>query len=194
MNCSMSCSSVHGILQARILEWVTILFSTGSSQPRIWTKVSWIASRLFTIRATREARVYPEYNRKSLKDFRLGSTFLRSAFQNYLTAVWAMDGERGLSSPSLLKEYMGHPGSLLKGAGEAEIPPSHQWGLHSQWAQAVFRHQNTIPFSSVSPHYTWHLYPLKQQKTSDRIIEERLLKSVLLLAEFYPPKIDMLKP
>ena len=48
-------SSVHGILQARILEWITIPFSRGSSQPRDQTWVSCIAGRLFTIQATREA-------------------------------------------------------------------------------------------------------------------------------------------
>ena len=32
--------TVHGILQARILEWVAFLFSRGSSQPRDWTQVS----------------------------------------------------------------------------------------------------------------------------------------------------------
>ena len=40
--------SVHGILQARILEWVTISFSRGSSQPRDQTRISWIACGLFT--------------------------------------------------------------------------------------------------------------------------------------------------
>ena len=49
-------SSVHGILQARVLEWVAIPFSRGSSQSRDWTRVSWIAGRFFTIWATREAR------------------------------------------------------------------------------------------------------------------------------------------
>ena len=34
MNCNLLGSSVHGILQARILEWVAISFSRGSSQPR----------------------------------------------------------------------------------------------------------------------------------------------------------------
>ena len=48
-------SSVHGILQARLLEWVAILFSSGSSWPRDWTQVSPIAGRFFTIWATREA-------------------------------------------------------------------------------------------------------------------------------------------
>ena len=46
-------SSVHGILQAKILEWVSILFSRGSSWPKDWTRVSFIASRFFTIWATR---------------------------------------------------------------------------------------------------------------------------------------------
>ena len=48
-------ASVHGILQARILEWVTIPFSRGSSQPRDQTQVSHIAGRSFTIRTIREA-------------------------------------------------------------------------------------------------------------------------------------------
>ena len=55
MDCSLPGSSVHGIFQARVLEWVAISFSRGSSQPRDWTWVSHIAVRRFTIWATREA-------------------------------------------------------------------------------------------------------------------------------------------
>ena len=55
MDCSPPGSSVHGILQARILEWVAISFSKGSSQPRDRTQVSCTAGRFFTICATREA-------------------------------------------------------------------------------------------------------------------------------------------
>ena len=55
INCSLPGSSVHGILQARILEWVAISFSRGSSPPRNWTQVSCIAGRFFTIWATRGA-------------------------------------------------------------------------------------------------------------------------------------------
>ena len=40
IDCSLPGSSVHGILQARILEWVTFPFSRGSSQPRDQTQVS----------------------------------------------------------------------------------------------------------------------------------------------------------
>ena len=46
----------HGILQDRILEWVAVPFSKGSSQPRDWTWVSSIAGRFFTSWATREAQ------------------------------------------------------------------------------------------------------------------------------------------
>ena len=48
MNYSLPGSSVHGILQARILEWVAILFSMGSSWPRDPTQVSCTAGRFFT--------------------------------------------------------------------------------------------------------------------------------------------------
>ena len=47
---------VHGILQARILEWVAFPFTRGSSQPRDWTQVSRIAGGFFTSWATREAQ------------------------------------------------------------------------------------------------------------------------------------------
>ena len=43
--CNPTDYTVHGILQARILEWVAIPFSRGSSQPRNWTQVSHIAGR-----------------------------------------------------------------------------------------------------------------------------------------------------
>ena len=52
MDCSPPGSSVHGILQARILEWVAIPFSRGSSQLRNWTKVSCIVGKFFTTWAT----------------------------------------------------------------------------------------------------------------------------------------------
>ena len=54
---SLPGSSVHGILQARILEWVAIPFSRGSSWPRDPTRLSHIAGRFFTIWATRKAPI-----------------------------------------------------------------------------------------------------------------------------------------
>ena len=55
MNRSLPGSSVHGIFQARVLEWVAISFSKGSSWPRDQTQVFCIAGRRFTLWATREA-------------------------------------------------------------------------------------------------------------------------------------------
>ena len=55
MYCSLPGFSVHGIFQARVLEWVAISFSRGSSWPRDRTQVSCIAGRCFTLWATREA-------------------------------------------------------------------------------------------------------------------------------------------
>ena len=55
MDCSPSGSSVHGILQAKILEWIAMPFPRGSFCPRNRTQVSHIAGRFFTVWATREA-------------------------------------------------------------------------------------------------------------------------------------------
>ena len=48
VDCSLPDSSVHGIFQARILEWVAISFSTGSSRPRDWTCISCITGVFLT--------------------------------------------------------------------------------------------------------------------------------------------------
>ena len=48
-DCSLPGSSVHGISQARILEWIAICFSKGSSRPRNRTQVSCIAGGFFTV-------------------------------------------------------------------------------------------------------------------------------------------------
>ena len=55
ISCSPPGSSVHGISQTRILEWVAISFSRGSFWPRDWTRVSWTAGGFYTDLATREA-------------------------------------------------------------------------------------------------------------------------------------------
>ena len=55
MNYSLPGPTVHEILHSRIIEWVAIPFSRGSSQPRDWTWVSCFAGRFFTVWVTREA-------------------------------------------------------------------------------------------------------------------------------------------
>ena len=54
MDYSLPGSSVHGISQVRILEWVAIPFSRGSSQPLDWTQVSCITGRFVTVWATED--------------------------------------------------------------------------------------------------------------------------------------------
>ena len=57
--CSPPGSLSLGILQAKILKWAAMPSSRGSSQPRDWIQVSHIASRFFTVWATREAPGWP---------------------------------------------------------------------------------------------------------------------------------------
>ena len=63
MDCSLPGSSVHGMPQARILEWVAISFSRRSSCPRGWTRVSGIVGRRFTIWATREVNIIKAFTK-----------------------------------------------------------------------------------------------------------------------------------
>ena len=62
-------SSIRGIFQARVLEWVAISFSRGSSWSKDRTQVSRIAGRRFTVWATREATI--QNNNKTKKPFKL---------------------------------------------------------------------------------------------------------------------------
>ena len=85
MDYSLPGSSVHGLFQARVLEWVAISFSRGSSWPRDRTWVSSIADRRFTIWATREAHAGNSGNNKNEADWSwrdCGYFSCRSHFHN----------------------------------------------------------------------------------------------------------------
>ena len=56
---SLPRSSVHGILQVRLLEWVAMPFSRGSSEPRDPTQISCLAGIFFTFWATKNALKWP---------------------------------------------------------------------------------------------------------------------------------------
>ena len=79
MDCSPPGSSIHGILQARILEWVALSFSRGSSQPRGRTQVFCIASRCFNLWATREAHLIHPKNPQSFSCL-ISSSFYKISF------------------------------------------------------------------------------------------------------------------
>ena len=69
MDCSLPGSSVHGIFQAIVLEWIAISLSRGSSRPRDWTQVSRIVDRRFTIWATREVHDQPKQHIKKQRHY-----------------------------------------------------------------------------------------------------------------------------
>ena len=75
MDCSPPGSSVHGILQARILEWVAISFFRGSPLSRDWTQVSCIAGRHFNLWATREVHLLFKDSNDSIGIFCLQTNF-----------------------------------------------------------------------------------------------------------------------
>ena len=81
MDCSPPGSSVHGVLQARIVGWVAISFSRGSSWPRDQTWVCCIAGRLFTIWATRDAQRYAKEDKSTFRSrLRVCVYFCKSEF------------------------------------------------------------------------------------------------------------------
>ena len=112
MDCSLPGSSILGIFQARILEWVAISFSRRSSQPRDWTQVSCTVGRCFTIWATSEVQIsmqislslLPTYLPCSLQQMNIyfGSEYLGySNAQNWqlllLNNLYSSDGRQRIS-------------------------------------------------------------------------------------------------
>ena len=82
--------TVHGILQARILEWVAFPFSRGSSQPRDQTQVSCIAGRFFTSCATREAQEYCSL-------YFSNSFCIGAGREHLIFIIWFREGPEALS-------------------------------------------------------------------------------------------------
>ena len=91
VDCSPPDFSVHGILQARILEWVAVSFSRGSSQPRDRTQVSCIAGRRFNLWAARRENYFPQTNNKLhqlLNSLPFLTVYSISIFYEIFTSPW----------------------------------------------------------------------------------------------------------
>ena len=86
MDCSLPGPSVHAVFQARILEWIAMPFSTGSSQPRDWSQVSCNAGRFFTIWATRCRYCQFLSSPKENNFFSLKSFFKTS----FVSSIWQL--------------------------------------------------------------------------------------------------------
>ena len=138
MDCSPPGSSVHGIFQAIVLEWIAISFSRGSSPPRDRTRVSCMVDRRFTVWATREDQI-----------------FLWAAFFFFFGGGWRQEYWSGLPFPS--------PGDLPD-PGMKEISPTQELkpGLRhcrqmlyrlSQKVDNIkyLRNPPSVPFPSLNP-------------------------------------------
>ena len=81
---ALSDSSVHGIFQAIVLEWIAISFSRGSSWPRDQTQVSCIVDRCFTIWATREVLEGINSRKREAEEWisEMGDTCWKSLLRN----------------------------------------------------------------------------------------------------------------
>ena len=108
-------SSVHGILQARILEWVAMPVSRGSSWPRDWTRVSCLAGRFFTTEPPRKPIIIYIH---TLACMNVQSLSCIQLFVNYWTVVcqvgchfvlrgspWPRDQTCVSASPGLAEEF-----------------------------------------------------------------------------------------
>ena len=84
VDCSLPGFSVHGIFQARVLEWVAISLSRRSSQPRDWTWVSRIVGRRFTVWATRKVQIKRKSNPIERSK---GNFYLKALFQMFMSYI-----------------------------------------------------------------------------------------------------------
>ena len=105
MDCSLLGSSVHGIFQARVLEWIAIFFSRGSSWPRNRTRVSRIAGRHFIIWATRWRNFKREaFSRFSSSHVQIWELDQKEAWARKNWCFWTVVLEKILESPLDCKE------------------------------------------------------------------------------------------
>ena len=157
---SLPGSSVHGILEARIPEWVAISFSRGSSQHTDWTEVYCIASGFFTDWATRETNYISVFKRFHAMYQGLDTYSLSSPLKPHKTSPqvsplyrWGNGGRAGMISLSPVPD----PRPLLrrtfrtKGSCACSLPMTVPW-LEQQaptWAACLWSEgQGTKPMPS----------------------------------------------
>ena len=105
MDCSPPGSSVLGIFQAKILEWVAIAFSRGSSQPRDQTQVSCTAGRFFTDEGK------PNPNQQTRDSLWSTSVFILSSLYSLLTTCSILGLEPGTADGKMSKNTLYLPGA-----------------------------------------------------------------------------------
>ena len=133
VDCSLTAPSVHGILQATILEWIAVPFSRGSSQPRDWTQVYCIAGGFFTIWATREAPAMMTISKlasKRTETLRQGRKHLlaHNCFSLFRKVkVWSYDERKWIWTRSLrlsLGKAVWCPSPKCNSTGQSLVDPA----------------------------------------------------------------------
>ena len=120
MDCSLPGFSVHGILQTRILEWLAIPFSRGSSQPRDQTPTSSTEGSFYTICATRKAQKLIRVNVYLL------SISCDTAHFLWVTVMNALQRSFGLAS--LWGSYCRHLQIQVGKLRLSQVVPGHRAG------------------------------------------------------------------
>ena len=77
MDDSLPGSSIHGVFQARVLEWGAITFSKQSSKPRDQTQVSSTSGRFFIVRVTREVYSFGLFECQIIETFKEGRNLFK---------------------------------------------------------------------------------------------------------------------
>ena len=144
MGCSPSGSSVHEIFQARILEWVAISFSRGSSWPQDQTRVSCIAGRLFTMSHKGNPNIHciykkPSYQFSSVQSLScvwLFATPWTAARQTSLSITNTRSPPKPMSIVSVMPSnhlILSHPLLLLPSIFPSIRVFSNESALHIRW-------------------------------------------------------------
>ena len=168
MDCRLPGYSVHGILRARILEWVATSFSRGSSKPRDWTQVACIAGGCFNICATREAwylNMYWYFRFRFHISERVFSELLFYCDKIYIWLCWILQHSESFSCDTWdLVPWPGiKPWSPLLGACRLQASP--MWASIYSKICILTVFCNCHPPSLISELFiilNWNSVPIKQ--------------------------------
>ena len=184
-DCSPPGFSVHGILQAQLLEWATIPFFRVSSQPRDWTQVSRIACRFFTRWATRETpRI--ERNEKSALGGSVSNQLsgqVESSSGETCLRLWNFEGAQGVKNTGFWPQMAEmHVKGMISVSPGSCIVPIHRKALNSlTWDIWFFFliHKNTFDVQTTCLCYKL-LYNLAPPLASSEQVFQGYLRYCLL--------------
>ena len=139
MDCTPPGSSVCGISQARILEWVAIPFSRGSPWPSDRTQVSRIAGRFFTVWASREALKRHVHILETVSVTLFGKSIPANVIQ---LRIWRWDHQDYLGGPQFKAKhlYKRHRGRQPCEVGAVPACTSGMW-THQGLGPVHWTHQ-----------------------------------------------------